>query len=215
MPPPRYLLMGATTALLGVMAAIMLGEAEVDVPAGGYSASVALLRDGGPVPPGWECVWTQGFAQVTTDPETGEDFDPLLMFADAGLRQDAGRYGITRIAVGPLDPNDDGGPPDDLPLPPGVIAFPDQQWSEPCDGGAAFFIALQGSDSYPCACRVTADCQWKNPNIPDAGWEEAPLWLTFQPGKWRDTSDAGTGCFRKTCTELFGYSSWPSECPIE
>ena len=126
------------------------------------------------------------------------------------LRRDAGRYAITRVYAGSAS-DEDGGTEEVGALPPGFIAMPETQWMEPCDGGPAFFVAFQGQAEFPCSCRVTAECEW---NIPGQ-WEPAPIGSTLSPGRWRDTSDGGTACYRKVCMEIAGESSWPAECPTE
>ncbi len=64
---------------------------------------------------------------------------------------------------------------------------------------------------FACACSTGASCNW-TPPLQGGGYgasTAAPLGVTLPAGLW-----SGTGCELKTCTEMFGFSSWPAECPV-
>lgn len=64
---------------------------------------------------------------------------------------------------------------------------------------------------FACACSKGSSCNW-TPPLPGGGVGAsvaAPLGMTLPAGLW-----SGTGCSLKTCTEMYGFTSWPAECPL-
>jgi hypothetical protein len=72
-------------------------------------------------------------------------------------------------------------------------------------------LAKSAVTGFACACSSGATCTWQPPKNPD-GTTPAPTacprGVTLSPGTW-----SGTGAVFKTCLELYGFSSWPPECP--
>jgi hypothetical protein len=60
---------------------------------------------------------------------------------------------------------------------------------------------LQSTTILPCACSTGANCT--------VGGQPAKRGVTLNPGTF-----TGTGCFKKICSVLMGYDSWPSVCPV-
>ncbi len=150
----------------------------------------------GSVPTGdVRCVWTTALVS----PE---------MLATYGARSDAGPQYAYAYLCEPMQA--DGGPSDEDELPPlpGIEAMEFDQLEEPFDGGHPRLTAiLQGAPGWPCACSTGSDCEWK-PWYSGGQWLEAPTGITLSQGQWR-----GEGCHGKSCVELGGTSSWPTECP--
>lgn len=114
-----------------------------------------------------------------------------------GLDADGGdQYVYVRICGVPTD----GGQPE---LPAGMV--PVTPTERTAATGDYQLEAWMDGAGFPCACSTGADCEAV---VSDGGWEAALLGVTFNDGAWR-----GTGCYRKTCVELFGTSSWPPACP--
>ena len=56
---------------------------------------------------------------------------------------------------------------------------------------------------FACACRqATGTCT--------VGGNPAPFGTTLNPGTW-----SGAGCRLKSCVELYGFESYPPECPLQ
>ena len=79
----------------------------------------------------------------------------------------------------------------------------------------AVVIALEGDveATFACACNPgIGTCNWTprlrngtlGPSVP------APKGTTLPAGQW-----SGAACVRKTCVELYGFSSFPPECPLQ
>jgi hypothetical protein len=191
---PAALAAGAV-AFIGIVYGIAVGTRTVEVEPKGRRARVEWPD--GEAPSQGKCVWTTGLAS----PEALNQFR---------LPHDGGpQYVQTRLCF--PAPDEDGGA-SIVGLPEGMLAIQESQTEEPFDGGPQFLAVLAGEAEMPCACRVTAGCEW---NVtPDAGWKAAPPNTTLAAGHWREAT-AGD-CFRKACVELTrGASSWPPECPTE
>lgn len=181
------------------LAAVLIGGALVGgyavfSPASTQTHVVVEWPDGGP-PEGVLCTWFTG----------------LLQQADGG----ASKYGYAH-ACGTLV---DGGR--DAPLPANLLAFTAPDVTEAYDGGPRLEVwsADDANAPFPCACSTGSSCQVLTPAT-DGGTDgfgvgpgvlvPAPLGVTLQPG-W-----VGAGCKRKSCVELAGTSSWPTEsCPLQ
>jgi hypothetical protein len=63
---------------------------------------------------------------------------------------------------------------------------------------------------FSAACSTGANCNWTPPLVGGGVGPSvpAPKGVTLPAGSW-----SGTGCRLKTQTELYGFSSWPPECP--
>lgn len=58
------------------------------------------------------------------------------------------------------------------------------------------------STGFACACSTGSNCT--------VGGKAAPRGTTLQAGTW-----SGAGCRLKSCVELYGFASYPSECPLQ
>jgi hypothetical protein len=186
--PPASRLAGGAAMFLIVVAGLYAGLSPT-VPPSKRTCQVNTFPDGGTLPPDALCIWTTGKSSAEARALFGCD--------SSGGEQ----YVQTRIYA----PETDGGAVSDLPS--GMVANPDTQYMEPCDGGPVFFAAMQGEEAFPCACSTGMDCEEL---APDGGWVTARANMTHESGRWR-----GEGCFRKACAELseLNSSSWPAECP--
>jgi hypothetical protein len=63
-----------------------------------------------------------------------------------------------------------------------------------------------GVAPHECACKAARFCSL---TLPDGGTRSAPWGETLPYQGW-----TGADCFRKSCGEIAGISSWPPECPI-
>jgi hypothetical protein len=73
-------------------------------------------------------------------------------------------------------------------------------------------LAKSAVTGFACACSSGATCNW-TPPLQTGGFgasTAAPLGMTLPAGLW-----SGSGCVFKTCLELYGFSSWPPECPAQ
>jgi hypothetical protein len=71
-------------------------------------------------------------------------------------------------------------------------------------------LAKSAVTGFACACSSGASCNW-TPPLQGGGFgasTAAPKGMTLPKGLW-----SGSGCVFKTCLELYGFSSWPPECP--
>jgi len=65
---------------------------------------------------------------------------------------------------------------------------------------------------FSCACRqATGTCNWTPPLIGGGvgAAVAAPFGMTIPAGLW-----TGAGCRLKSCVELYGFESYPPECPL-
>jgi hypothetical protein len=76
-------------------------------------------------------------------------------------------------------------------------------------------LAVLGSDELlPTECGCRADGGQCSVKLLDGGRGAAPFGLTVGNG-YPLTEPRGDGCVRMPCTEGFGKSVWPAECPSE
>jgi hypothetical protein len=182
---------GAAAAVVVIAGALTVGTIAANVSAGraGKEKRRASVQWQGDklATESVRCIVAIGYAQPAA----------LALF---GLQSDGGpQYVKTRVCAVP-----DAG---SVNLPGGMTVIDGTQVEELYDGGSPQMEAsLQGESEFVCACSTGSDCEMM---LMDGGWGAAGTGNTLAAGRWR-----GSGCFRKSCVELFGQaSSWPQECP--
>jgi hypothetical protein len=195
---PRIMTGGALAlgALLGYLANGAIPEERIHASPDGRTVSIDF--DGTP-PADTGCVWTGTFKATPGALALGR------------MRSDAGpQCGANVICA---SPSDEPQPP----LGEDIVAATDTQHTHPYTGGPMFWAAIAGHPSLPCACSTGSGCEMYQDPVPEfgvpGGWAPAPLGETLQPGKWR-TTDGGTGCYTRVCTEPEPGACWPAECPL-
>lgn len=158
---------------------------QLAVSNGGRRMAIHWQTDGGDTPPSGTivCIQQTGVGLAAALPLFGLD-------AGAGLNG----YAICRACAPQLD---DTTPVPSLPA--GISALKATQDEVDFDGGPQFWCALQGEPEFPCACSTGPGCLGVDGGAAQTG-------ITLAAGAWSGA------CMTKACTELAGFSSWPTEC---